>query len=132
MAERRTATAEAWSADGLEDTDLDSDAVAREVGLALLAQRRGALRQFVTAEPEKLHAERRIEDGAGCAQPVVERVFRPPDGVRRALRQPHRDLHRPRLNLLVRHRERNQADALGLLAADRLAQQQMVFGLGHA
>jgi hypothetical protein len=36
------------------------------------------------------------------------------------------------LNLLVGHRKRDEADALGLLTADRLAQQQMVLGFGHA
>src|ERR1044072_6890478 len=127
MAEGRTATAEAST---VWKNDVASDAGAREGRLALFAQRRGALRQFVTAESEKFHAERRIEDRAGRTQPVVERVFRPPDGVRRTFRQPHRDLHGAGLDLRVRHRERNQADALGLLAADRLAPQQMIFWPG--
>ena len=48
------------------------------------------------------------------------------------LGEAHRYIHGARLQVLVRHRERDEADALGLHAGNRLAQQQMVFGLGHA
>ncbi len=108
------------------------NAVGWESRRALLAQRRGALRQLGSGEAEELQPERRVEDRPGGAQPVVERIFGPADGVWRAFRQPHGDVERARLQLLGRHRERNEADALGLLAGDRLAQQQMVLGLGHA
>src|SRR5262245_1004767 len=125
-AARRTGTSERAAAGAA------SDALVRKLRRPLLAQRGRALRQLVAGKAEEFHAERGVEDRAGCAQPVVERVFGPADRVRRALRQPHRDVHGALLHLLVRHRERDETDALGLLAADWLAQQQMVLGLGHA
>ena len=58
---------------------------------------------------------------------LVQRI-----AVWRALREPHRGLERRCVELGVVDRKRHQADALGFLAGQGFAQQQIVFGLGHA
>ncbi len=115
------------------DTTFGSTGVVlRKARRALLAQCGSALPRLGAREAQEFEAERGIEDRACGTQPVVERIFGAADRARRAFGEPNRNVERTRGELLVRHRERNEPDALGLLAGERLAQQQVIFGLGHA
>ena len=89
---------------------------------------------FTSGPDEAQHLERRrgVEGRAHHAQPVVERVLGEADRGLRALGELGRDLEALGFELVVLHAQRDQADALGLLAVDRLAEQQVVLGLGHA
>ena len=97
------------------------DTLVGETRRAFLAQCSRTLRQLGPGEAEELHAKRCIENGTGRTQPVVERVFRPADRVWRPFRKPHGNIEGARLKLRVGYCNRNETDALGLLAADRLA-----------
>src|SRR5882757_3829769 len=103
-----------------------------ELGLALLEMGSQSFLHLRPEEAQHLERERRVERGAHHAQPVIERVFGEADRGLRPLGQLGGDFERLRFKLLVLDTERDQADALGLLAAHRLAKQQIVFGLGHA
>src|SRR5215471_6938035 len=103
-----------------------------EVGAAFLAQRGDALADVGAGEAEELEPERGVERRPRGAQPVVERIFGEAHG---GGWQPHQLLAHAerRLNhLVVVDAKTREADALGLLAGESLAQQQIIFRLGHA
>src|SRR5258705_7107894 len=106
--------------------------VGLEPGLALLEMRGKAFLHLGTEEAQHLERRRGVEGRTHHAQPVVERVLGEADRSLRALGELGRDLETLGFELVVLDAERDQADALGLLAVDRLAQQQIVLGLGHA
>src|SRR4029453_6611044 len=103
-----------------------------ELGLALLEVRGEAFLHLGPHEAQHLERRRGIEGGAHHAQPVVERVLGEADRGLRPLGELGRNLEPLGLQLVVLDAERDQADALGLRAVDRLAEQQVVLGLGHA
>src|SRR5580704_6809697 len=64
----------------------------REARGALLHDRGGALGDVLVEEAQHLQRQRGVEDGAGLAQPVVERALGPADGELGAGGQPLGDL----------------------------------------
>src|SRR5581483_10082702 len=102
-----------------------------EVRRPLLTVRRQALCGVRTSEPEELIGERRVERRRHDAVPVVERVLGPPQRALCAGGERHRHLERLGPHLVVLDAQRHQPDALGLLAAERLARQEVVLRLGH-
>src|SRR3954462_3982995 len=94
--------------------------------------RRGAFLCLGAAEAQHLERERGIECWPGHAQPVVERIFGPPQRRLGAARELARDLQRFFLQLAFLARQRDEPEALGLLAADRLAKEEVILRLGHA
>src|SRR5918995_1223502 len=103
-----------------------------ELGLALLEVRGEAFLHLGSQEAQHLERRRGVERGAHHAQPVVQRVLGEADRGLRTLGKLGRDLQALGLELIILDAHRDQADALGLLAVDRLAEQQVVLGLGHA
>src|SRR5205085_8183874 len=84
------------------------------------------------AEAEHLERERDIERRPRHAQPIVQRILRPAKRGLRAGRELARYLECLCLELAFFAGQRYQAEALGLLAADLLAKEQVVLRLGHA
>src|SRR4030095_11061572 len=103
-----------------------------ELGLALLEVRGEAFLHLGAHEAQHLERRRGVEGGPHHAQPVVERVLGEADRGLRALGALGADVQSLGLELIVVDAERHQADALGFLPVDRLAEQQIVLGLGHA
>ena len=103
-----------------------------EPRLALLAHGRNALVHVGARQVEELERERRVEGRPGGAQPVVERELRVADRGLRAFGEPRRDLERACLELVLGDAERDEPDALGLDAVERLAEQQVVLRLRQA
>src|SRR5690606_16912940 len=103
-----------------------------EAGLPLLAVRRQALAGVRPTEAEELVGQRGVQDRGLGPVPVVERVLRPADGLLGAAAQPLGDLERGVVDGFVVDAQRDESDAHGLLAAERLAGEQVVLGLGHA
>lgn len=64
-------------------------------------------------------------------QPIVQGVLGPADRRGRAVRQPCRNFECLVLQLVFVDAQRHEADALRLLSAQRLAQQQMIFRFGE-
>src|SRR6185295_16299005 len=92
-----------------------------EFGLPLLAEARDAFGRVARIPAHEFERQRGVEVGAHHAQPVVERVFREADRRARAVGELRRDLDALRLELVVGDAERDEADALGLLAGQRIA-----------
>ena len=69
---------------------------------------------------------------AGLAEPLVQRAFCEADGRLRAVRQAAGDAHGGLHQLIAGHGHADQPDALGLLAIQEIAREQVVFSLGHA
>src|SRR5829696_5857098 len=103
-----------------------------ELGLALLEVGGQAFLHLGPHEAQHLERRRGIERRAHHAQPVVQRVLGEADRGLRALGELGGDLQALGLELIILDAQRDQANALGLLAVDRLAEQQVVLGLGHA
>src|SRR5216117_1251755 len=103
----------------------------REAGLSLLAVRSDAFLRLRAGEAEHFERERGVERRAGHPQPVVERVLGPAQRRLRAGSELARHLERLRLQLGFLAGERNEPQPLRLLAADLLAQQQVVLRLRH-
>src|SRR5262245_19847357 len=103
-----------------------------EPGLALLEVRGEAFLHLRPQEAQHLQRGRGVERGAHHAQPVVQRVLGEANRGLRALGELGRDFQAFGLELGVLDAHRYQADALGLFAVDRLAEQQVVLCLGHA
>src|SRR5690606_21094626 len=103
-----------------------------EAGLALVPVRRQALPGVGPAEAEELVGQRGVEHRGLGPVPVVQGVLRPADGLLGAAAQPLGHLERGVVDGVVVDAQRDEADALGLLAAQRLAGEQVVLGLGHA
>src|SRR3954471_14146067 len=103
-----------------------------ELGLALLEVRGEAFLHVGTHEAQHLERCRGVERRAHHAQPVVERVFGEADRGLCALGELGCDFQALGFELIVLDAQRDEPDALGLLAIDRLAEQQIVLGLGHA
>ena len=89
----------------------------REPGRPLLAVRCEPLGRVGTTEAVELVRERRVEDRAHRAVPVVQGVLRPPDRALRAVGQLGRDPECLVEQRVVVHAERDQPDPLGFLAA---------------
>src|SRR5271166_3876458 len=106
----------AWSACG----------PAVESGRALLAVRGEAFPDVGAAEADEFQAKRRFEGGPEHAVPVVEAVLGPADRVLCALRQILGEVGCGGQDLVVVDAGGDQADALGLLAEQRLAGEQVV------
>src|SRR2546422_998619 len=104
----------------------------REAGLSFLAVRSDAFLRFRAGEAEHFERERGVERRAGHPQPVVERVLGPAQRRLRAGSELARHLERLRLQLGFLAGERNEPQPLRLLAADLLAQQQVVLRLRQA
>src|SRR4029453_10504462 len=103
-----------------------------ELGLALLEVRGEAFLHLGAHETQHLERRRGVERRAHHAQPVVERVLGEADRGLCAFGKLGRDFQALGLELVVLDTERDEPDALGLLAVDRFAEQQVVLGLGHA
>src|SRR5437879_11009544 len=93
---------------------------------ALGLQRLQSLAHVTQPKAKKLQRERGIETRARESQPVVECVLGPAHGARAAVREAARDLERRRVHLLILDAARHQANTLGLLARERLVEQQVV------
>src|SRR5689334_10849433 len=89
--------------------------------LPLLAEARKAFGGVAGVPAHELERQRGVEVRAHHAQPVVERVFREADRGARALRELCGHFDAARVELIVRHAERDEADALGFLAGQGLA-----------
>ena len=98
-----------------------------------LAEQAGhALFHVGAAKAHKFERQRGIKRRPGLAQPVVQAVLGPADGGLAAAGQPVSHLIGLGQQFVVVDRQGHQTDALGLFAADRFAQHQVVLGLGHA
>src|SRR4029453_4709073 len=93
-----------------------------ELGLALLEVRGEAFLHLGAHEAQHLERRRGVERGTHHAQPVVQRVLGEADRGLRALGKLGRDLQALGLELVVLDAQRDQPDAFGLLAVDRLAE----------
>src|SRR5215216_4349073 len=103
-----------------------------ELGLALLEVRGEAFLHLGAHEAQHLERRRGVEGRAHHAQPVVQRVLGEADRGLRAFGELGRDLQALGLELVVLDAQRDEPDALGLLAVYGFAQQQVVLGLRHA
>ena len=95
-------------------------------------QRGDTLAHLRPGEAQHLQGQRGIKTRTRHAQPVVERILGPAYGRLRPRRQLAGHLVGGFHQLVFIHAQRHQTDALGLLTAEGLAQQQVVLGLGHA
>ena len=85
------------------------------------------------AEAEELVGQRGVEDrptAPGTSGSASASSSGSPTGRRSA--SVHGHLERPVLHLVVVDAQRHEPDALGLLAGERVAREQVVLGLGHA
>src|SRR6516165_7613703 len=98
-------------------------------GRALLAMGGEAFPDVGAAETEELQAKRRFERWAEHAIPVVQAVLGPTDRVLRPLGQVLGEAGRRRQHVVVVDAGGDQADALGFLAEQRLAREQVVLSL---
>src|SRR3990172_2210101 len=104
-----------------------------EDGGALFPEGAEALLMVLALEAERLRVALALEVGDHvAAEPVVERALRGPERDGRARGEPRHDLAGGPVEVGRRHGAGDEADALGLLRADALAQQQELGRLGHA
>src|SRR5262245_37456019 len=102
-----------------------------ELGLALLEVGGEPFLHVRSQEAQDLERRRGVERRSHHAQPVVQRVFGEANRGLRSLGELGRHFQALGFELVVLDAERDQPDALGFLAVDRLAEQQVVLGLGH-
>src|SRR4051812_27089587 len=91
-----------------------------EARLALLQVRGQAFAHLGATEADELQPQRGLEGRDRAAVPVVEAVLGPPDRGRRTLGQLDRDALGLGHDIVVLDTFRHQADALGLLAGQRV------------